>query len=73
MLLLLLVNSFLDVFGLAALVPVIMVAAEPGGVFKNRYFSFVYNLLNFSSERSFLVLRICDIYLSFLFKNAFST
>ncbi|MDU0370363.1 ABC transporter ATP-binding protein [Hymenobacter endophyticus] len=70
---LVLVSSFLDVFGLAALVPVMMVAAEPGGVQKSKYFSLLYNSLNFQSERSFLLFLMVGILLFFLFKNVFTT
>ena len=72
MLLLLLINSFLDVFGLAALVPIIMVAAEPGGVQNNKYFNMAYHLLGFQSERGFLLLLIVALFVFFLLKNIFS-
>ncbi|MET4106922.1 ABC transporter ATP-binding protein [Hymenobacter sp. UYP22] len=73
MFVLVLVSSFLDVFGLAALVPVMMVAAEPGGVQKSKYFSLLYNTLDFQSERSFLLFLMIGILLFFLFKNVFTT
>ena len=73
MFLLVLLTSFLDVVGLASLVPVMMVAAEPGGVEKSRVFSTVYHALHFNSERSFLVALIATVFLFFLFKNLFST
>jgi ABC-type multidrug transport system fused ATPase/permease subunit len=73
MLILLLTNSFLDVFGLAALVPIIMVAAEPGGIKGNKYFSAAYSLLGFQSERTFLVVLITALFVFFLLKNIFST
>lgn len=71
-LVLLLLNSFLDVFGLAALVPVIMVAAEPGGLFKNKYFNYIYHFFQFQTERSFLIVLIVSVFVLFLVKNAFS-
>jgi ABC-type multidrug transport system fused ATPase/permease subunit len=70
---LLLVNSLLDVFGLAALVPVIMVAAEPGGVSENKYFKYLYDIFGFDSERNFLIALIIGVFFYFLFKNLFST
>lgn len=73
MFVLLLVTSFLDVIGLASLVPVMMVAAEPGGVEKSRFFAPVYHALHFESERSFLLTLIVAVFLFFLFKNLFST
>ena len=72
MLVLLLINSFLDVFGLAALVPVIMVASTPGEIFKNKYFTAIYNTLGFSTERSFLTFLIICVFILFFLKNIFS-
>ncbi|GAB3228083.1 ABC transporter ATP-binding protein [Hymenobacter seoulensis] len=72
MFVLLLISSFLDVIGLAALVPVMMVAAEPGGIQKNEIILFVFNTLNFSSEKYFLIFLIVSIFIFFLFKNLFS-
>ncbi|UOQ55169.1 ABC transporter ATP-binding protein [Hymenobacter cellulosivorans] len=69
---LLILASLLDVVGLAALVPVMMVAAEPGGIHKNKYFDWLFQALNFESERSFLLVLIVAILVFFLLKNAFS-
>ncbi|TGE15559.1 ABC transporter ATP-binding protein [Hymenobacter elongatus] len=73
MFVLLLLTSFLDVIGLASLVPVMMVAAEPGGTQKNKYFAALYNGLGFQSEQRFLLFLIVAVFLFFLFKNLFST
>ena len=70
---LLLFSSVLDVFGLASLVPVLLVAAEPGGVLRSRFFGPVFHALGFQSERSFLVVLIGALLVFFLLKNAFST
>jgi len=73
MLLLLLLSSVLDVFGLASLVPVIMAASHPGSVMGNKYAFWLYQHLGFSTEKSFLVFLISAIFFLFLFKNVFST
>ena len=73
MFMLLLLTSFLDVVGLASLVPVMMVAAEPGGVQKSSLFAPIYHMFHFESERSFLLALIIGVFLFFLFKNLFST
>ena len=70
---LLLINSVLDVFGLAALVPVIMVASEPGAVLKNKFFNAAYQFFAFSTERSFLTSLIIGVFMLFILKNVFST
>jgi ABC-type multidrug transport system fused ATPase/permease subunit len=73
MFILLLISSFLDVFGLASLVPVMMVASEPGGVKKSPYFNPIYNALGFQTEQRFLLFLIVAVFVFFLFKNLFST
>ena len=70
---LLLFSSVLDVFGLAALVPVLLVAAEPGGVQQSRFFQPIYQAFGFTSERSFLVVVIVAMLVFFLLKNVLTT
>ena len=70
---LLLISSVLDVFGLASLVPVLLVAAEPGGVQRSHFFNPIFQSLGFTSERAFLVALIVALLIFFLLKNAFST
>jgi ABC-type multidrug transport system fused ATPase/permease subunit len=72
MFLLSLVSSVLDVAGLASLIPVMLVAAEPGGVLRNKYFAYVFHLLNFQAERNFLLFLIAVLLVFFLLKNLFS-
>ncbi len=70
---LLLISSVLDVFGLASLVPVLLVAAEPGGVQRSRFFHAIYQSLGFQSERTFTVALIVALLVFFLLKNLFGT
>lgn len=67
-----LASSILDVIGLASLIPVMMVASEPGGVVKNKYFGAAYSALGFQSERSFLLALVGVLLVFFLLKNLFS-
>lgn len=69
---LLLFSSFLDVLGLASLVPLMIVAGEPGGIHKNAYFERAFQALGFSSDKSFLLFLIVGIFVFFLLKNVFS-
>lgn len=69
---LLFISSLFDVIGLAALVPVILVASEPGTITRNRYSAWLYHVLEFSSERNFLIFIIIGVFLFFLFKNLFT-
>lgn len=70
---LLLISSVLDVFGLASLVPVLLIAADPGGVQHSRFFYLIYQSLGFNSERTFIVALIVVLLVFFLLKNLFST
>jgi ABC-type multidrug transport system fused ATPase/permease subunit len=67
-----LISSFMEVIGLASLVPVMMVAAEPGGVQKSKYFGPVYQTIGFQSEAHFLLFLIVLIFAFFLLKSLFS-
>jgi ABC-type multidrug transport system fused ATPase/permease subunit len=68
-----LVASLLDVFGLASLVPIVLITAEPGGVFKNKWTNYLYNHLPFDSEKTFLVALIFGFLIFFLLKTIFTT
>ncbi|MDO7884399.1 ABC transporter ATP-binding protein [Hymenobacter cheonanensis] len=65
--------SVLDVFGLASLVPIIMAASRPGSILKNKYTHWLYEMLNFTSEKYFLLFLMVGIFLFFIVKNVFST
>lgn len=67
-----LVSSFMEVIGLASLIPVMLVAAEPGGVQRSKYFGPVYQAIGFQSESHFLLLLIVLIFAFFLVKSLFS-
>ena len=73
MFILLLVASLLDVFGLASLVPVVMLASTPGSVLNTRWSAWLYNALHFESEKSFLIFAILVIFFFFLVKNVFAS
>ncbi|WP_181304263.1 ABC transporter ATP-binding protein [Rufibacter sp. XAAS-G3-1] len=70
---LLLFSSVLDVFGLAALIPIIMAASTPGGGRDDKYLGIIYEAFNFQSEKAFLIFLILGIFFFFLFKNVFTT
>jgi ABC-type multidrug transport system fused ATPase/permease subunit len=68
-----LLASLLDVFGLASLVPIVLITAEPGGVFKNKWTNYLYNHLPFNSEKAFLLALIIGFLVFFLLKTVFTT
>ena len=66
-----LVNSFLEVLGLSAVLPVIAVAAEPTSVENSHFLSWAYHTsahMGISSPREFLVLLAVLLFGIFLFK-----
>ena len=66
-----LINSFLEVLGLSAVLPVIAVAAKPTSVEESHFLSWAYNSsahLGIGSPREFLVLLAVLLFGIFLFK-----
>lgn len=71
MFLLQIVASFLDVFGLASLIPVVTLASRPGAVLEHQWSAFLYNSLGFQTEIAFFVFAVLIIFVFFLVKNVF--
>jgi ABC-type multidrug transport system fused ATPase/permease subunit len=67
------VTSFLEVFGLASLVPVVVVCADPNKMLSNKYFKLIYDEMGFSSPKNFIVALLIGIVLFFLVKSVFVT
>ena len=65
-------NAFLDVLGLAAVIPVVTVALNPNLIETNSYLNYVYNSLEFNNPDSFLVFLVFFLFVAFLVKNLFS-
>lgn len=63
--------SFLDVFGLASLIPVVTLASRPGAVQEHSWSAFIYNGVGFQSETVFFVFAVLLIFVFFLVKNVF--
>lgn len=68
---LLLLSSVLDVFGLASLIPTLLLASEPHGIRKSKFFFSIFQTLGFVSERNFILFLIGIIFIFFLLKNIF--
>jgi ABC-type multidrug transport system fused ATPase/permease subunit len=67
------VSSFVEVFGLATLVPIVVVCTEPGGITKNKYINAIYKGLGFTSEKYFLILLLVSVVLFFILKTLFTS
>lgn len=63
--------SFLEVFGLASLIPVIQAAIDPSVIQVKWYIKPVYDFFGFESEQMFLLFLVIGIFGFFLFKNLF--
>jgi ATP-binding cassette, subfamily B, bacterial PglK len=69
MFLLLIVNAFLDVIGLASIFPLIELAIQPGKISANRYLYSLYNSLGGGTSMKFLFILSIFIFGIFLIKN----
>ena len=67
------VTSFMEVFGLASLVPVVVVCADPGKMLTNKYFRILYDGLHFQSPNSFILTLLLTIASFFIVKAVFTT
>ncbi|NBC27054.1 MAG: ATP-binding cassette domain-containing protein [Bacteroidetes bacterium] len=65
------IASFLEVFGLATLIPVIQIAMEPAIIQEKSYIKPVFDFFGFESENAFLLFLVGCIFFFFLFKNVF--
>lgn len=64
-----LTNALLEVLGLAAILPILAVAVDPGLIQSNEYLSSVYTFFSFRSEDQFLLSLVLLMFGLFLFKN----
>jgi ABC-type multidrug transport system fused ATPase/permease subunit len=66
------VLSFVNVFGLASIVPVIQVASDPDAIQEKIYLKKLYEFGNFNSATNFLLALILSVFLFFIVKNIFA-
>jgi len=64
------IRGVFEVVGVASIVPFIAVAANPDLVYSNKYLLTLYNLLCFTSPKSFLVTLGIGVFSILLFNNA---
>jgi len=72
MMMLLFVNSFLELFGLAAFVPLFLILLQKNIINENAYLNWLYNFGNFASENVFVLFIAGTIFIMVLLKNLFS-
>ena len=64
--------SFVDVFGLASIIPLIQVAQNPDSIHQKDYLRTLYEMGGFESDTSFFLALIFCVFVFFLLKNLFS-
>lgn len=62
-------GGFLEVAGLAMLVPLIVIAQNPALIHSNGALSWTYDRLGFETDTAFLLFTVCMVLLVFLVKN----
>lgn len=65
------VSALLDVFGIAGILPLIKLAADPEVIHSNPWLSELYNTTGFSDEGHFLLFIILSVLGFFIFKSAY--
>lgn len=65
-------QSIADVLGLAAIVPVLMLAIDGDFLAKSSKLRYIYKLFHFTSEAQFLIVLIVIVFVFFILKNTFS-
>lgn len=68
---LLFVVSFLEVIGLASLIPVLQIAMDSSAIQENYYIKSIFDFFGFKSDQAFLLVTVLGIFTFFLFKNVF--
>jgi len=66
---LLLLNSILELVGLASIIPLFTVIIKDGAVQQNQYLKYVYDLFGFASENNFIISVTACVVLIILTKN----
>ncbi len=67
-----LLSVIIDLIGLSLIFPIIMIALDVDVLLSNKYISFIYDFLNFTSNKKFLLFFVSTIFLFFFFKNLIS-
>ncbi len=65
------ISAILDVFGLAAILPLIKLATTPSAIHSNPYMSYLYENLHFSNDTNFLLFIILAVLVFFIGKSIF--
>lgn len=67
-----LVMAFIEVVGVASIMPFMAVLASPNIIHSNQWLYWAYQMGNFTSSQTFLVFLGCTVLLALLFSNGFT-
>ena len=65
-------NSFVEVLGLALIIPVIYLINDPTPIHNNELLNSIYNLMGIDQEHKFVFVLIIGMVIAFIIKNGFS-
>ncbi|MCZ6702852.1 MAG: ABC transporter ATP-binding protein [Ignavibacteria bacterium] len=69
---LLLINSFLDVFTIASVLPLVVLLLSPQFILSNKFLKSIYDIIGFNSSTDFFIAATCIVILLFIIKNIVS-
>ncbi len=64
-------SAIFDVFGLASILPLVKLAADPKAIHKSNKLHYLYDTFGFTSDKNFLLVIILIVFGFFVFKSAF--
>jgi ATP-binding cassette, subfamily B, bacterial PglK len=71
MMILIFTSAILDVFGLAAILPLVKLATEPAVIHTNPYLQSIFDFFHFEHDKSFLLFMILSVLGFFILKSVF--
>jgi len=69
---LLLINSFLDVFTIASVLPLVVLLLNPQFILSNKFLKSIYDIIGFNSSTDFFIAATCIVIVLFIIKNIVS-
>ena len=67
------VNSFVEVLGLALVIPILYLVNDPTPIHNNKWINGIYSALPFKEESTFVLFLLGTLLVIFILKNLFST
>lgn len=71
MVVLIFISAVLDVFGLASILPLVKLAAEPAAIHQHGILQSMYDWFHFTNDKNFLLFIILSVFVFFIVKSVF--